>query len=153
MEPGSSQRCMVGGWETMSVSWNERFWMGVRKSFFTLRTVRQWERLPREIVQPLSLEFFKTELDRALRNLVWPHSWPWFEQEVGLETFGDLFQPELSLDYYAVFCFMRSKSVFILNFQKAMDTMERKMDGMNRTAGLTEWNVPHFWKVSGSFPL
>lgn len=136
MEPGSLQCCMVGGWET--ISWNERFRMGVRKSFFILRTVKQWERLPREVVQPLSFEFFKTELDKALRNLVWPHSWPWFEQEVGLETFGGLFQPELSLDYYAIFCLMCCKSVLILNFQKPTYAMERKLNGRNMTARMVE---------------
>lgn len=49
----SLQCCLVGGWGTKSVSGNKRFSTGLRKSFFTLRTVRQWESLPGDIVQPL----------------------------------------------------------------------------------------------------
>lgn len=32
------------------------------------------------------MEVFKTCLDKTLSDLVWPHSWPYFEQKVGLET-------------------------------------------------------------------
>jgi len=41
-----------------------------RKKFFTLRMVRHWNRLPREVVGASSLETFKTRLDGALSNLV-----------------------------------------------------------------------------------
>jgi len=33
--------------------------------------VRHWNRLPREVVDTLSLEAFKARMDRALSNLVW----------------------------------------------------------------------------------
>lgn len=36
----------------------------------------------REIMQRLPLEFFNPWLDKALNNLVWPHIWIHFEQEV-----------------------------------------------------------------------
>ena len=38
--------------------------MDKRKKFFTIRVVRHWHRLPREVV-----EAFKVRLDQALSNL------------------------------------------------------------------------------------
>ncbi|KFV12593.1 hypothetical protein N340_13524, partial [Tauraco erythrolophus] len=47
-----------------------RFRLDRRKKFFTLRVVRQWNRLPREVVDAPSLAVFKARLDEALGNLV-----------------------------------------------------------------------------------
>ncbi|KFO55213.1 hypothetical protein N302_15057, partial [Corvus brachyrhynchos] len=47
-----------------------KFRLDIRKKFFTLRVVRHWNRLPREIVDAPSLEVFKARLDAALSNLV-----------------------------------------------------------------------------------
>ncbi|KFQ31705.1 hypothetical protein N332_03488, partial [Mesitornis unicolor] len=47
-----------------------RFRLDIRKKFFTVRVVRHWHRLPREVVDAPSLEVFKARLDRALGNLV-----------------------------------------------------------------------------------
>ncbi|KGL88919.1 hypothetical protein N301_16268, partial [Charadrius vociferus] len=47
-----------------------RFRLNIRKKFFTLRVVRHWKRLPREVVEAPSLEMFKARLDVALGNLV-----------------------------------------------------------------------------------
>jgi len=46
-------------------------WLDVRKTFFTMRVVRQWNGLPREAVDPPFLAVFKARLDGALSNLVW----------------------------------------------------------------------------------
>ncbi|KFW67131.1 hypothetical protein AS28_05716, partial [Pygoscelis adeliae] len=42
----------------------------LRKKFFTVRVVRQWNRLPREVVDGPSLETFKVRLDGALSKLI-----------------------------------------------------------------------------------
>ena len=41
--------------------------------FFSERTVRQWHRLPREVVQPPSLEVLRNRVDVALRDVVSGH--------------------------------------------------------------------------------
>ncbi|KFQ20089.1 hypothetical protein N332_01879, partial [Mesitornis unicolor] len=47
-----------------------RFRLDIRKKFFTVRVVRHWHRLPREVVDAPSLEVFKARLDKALSSLV-----------------------------------------------------------------------------------
>ena len=47
-----------------------RFKLDIRNKFFTGRVVKHWNRLPREVVDALSLEVFKARLDGALSNLV-----------------------------------------------------------------------------------
>ncbi|KAK4829565.1 hypothetical protein QYF61_005234, partial [Mycteria americana] len=51
-----------------------RFRLDIRKKFFTMRMVRHWNKLPREVVDAPSLEVFKARLDGALSNLVYPPS-------------------------------------------------------------------------------
>ena len=47
-----------------------RFRLDVRGKFVTERVVTCWNRLPREVVDTLSLEVFKARLDGALGSLV-----------------------------------------------------------------------------------
>jgi len=44
--------------------------LDIRGKFFTMRVVRCWNRLPREVVDASSLEVFKIRLDGALCSLV-----------------------------------------------------------------------------------
>ncbi|KFW62980.1 hypothetical protein AS28_07678, partial [Pygoscelis adeliae] len=47
-----------------------RFRLDIRKKFFTLRVVKHWHRLPREVVDAPPLETFKVRLDGALSSLL-----------------------------------------------------------------------------------
>ncbi|GAB0187679.1 hypothetical protein GRJ2_001233200 [Grus japonensis] len=47
-----------------------RFRLDISKKIFTVRVVRHWNRLPREVVDAPSLEVFKARLDGALGNVV-----------------------------------------------------------------------------------
>ncbi|KFM10864.1 hypothetical protein AS27_13799, partial [Aptenodytes forsteri] len=47
-----------------------RFRLDIRRKFFTLRVVKHWHRLPREVVDAPSLETFKVRLDGALSNVI-----------------------------------------------------------------------------------
>ncbi|KFP14526.1 hypothetical protein Z169_07717, partial [Egretta garzetta] len=47
-----------------------RFRLDIRKKCFTMRVVKHWNRLPREVVEAPSLEAFKARLDGALSSLI-----------------------------------------------------------------------------------
>ena len=48
-----------------------RFWLDIRRKFFTQRLLTHWNRLPKEAVDAPSLEAFKARLDVALGSLAW----------------------------------------------------------------------------------
>ena len=47
-----------------------RLRLDVRRKFFAIRVVKQWNSLLREVVDAPSLETFKVRLDGALSNLI-----------------------------------------------------------------------------------
>ncbi|KFV85779.1 hypothetical protein N308_12565, partial [Struthio camelus australis] len=49
---------------------HRKFRLNMRKNFFTVRGTEHWNRLPREVVEPPSLEIFKTCLDAILGNML-----------------------------------------------------------------------------------
>ena len=44
--------------------------LDIRKKSFTVRVVRHWNRLPRDVADAPSMETFKERLDQALGNVI-----------------------------------------------------------------------------------
>ena len=44
--------------------------MDIRTKFFTIRVVKYWNRLTREVVDAPPLETFRVRLDRVLSNMI-----------------------------------------------------------------------------------
>jgi len=47
-----------------------KFLLNMRKNFFPLRVTEHWNKVTRGVVEPPSLEIFKTHLDKVLCNLL-----------------------------------------------------------------------------------
>ena len=71
LTPVDSGRTRMNGFKVKE----ERFRLYVRGMFFTERVMGCWNRLPRVVVNALSLEVFKTMLDGALGSLVQYQIW------------------------------------------------------------------------------
>jgi len=48
----------------------DRFRLDIRKKSFTVRVVRHWDGLPRDVVDAPTLETFKVKLGKTLGNLI-----------------------------------------------------------------------------------
>jgi len=51
-------------------SLGRKFHVTITKNIFTVKVVKLWTRFPREVVECLSLEILKTEMDTFLSNLL-----------------------------------------------------------------------------------
>lgn len=113
IEPDSLEWFKAGRWETMDISWNKDDLIISNKPFSSKRIIRQWNRLPREVVQSPSLVLFNTliQIGQALSNLVWTQSCPCFEQDTGF-----IWHPEVpsSLNFPVILWSYDSYSVIIL---------------------------------------
>ncbi|KAK4830564.1 LOW QUALITY PROTEIN: hypothetical protein QYF61_011742 [Mycteria americana] len=58
-------------WQDKGQLTEGRFRLDIRKTFFMIRMVGHWNRLPREVVDAPCLEMFKVRLDRSLSNLIY----------------------------------------------------------------------------------
>jgi len=75
-----------------------RFRLDVRKKYFTMRVMKLWHRLPREVVDAPSLETFEARLDGALSNLIWLKMSLRTAGELGWMSFKGPFQRKLFYD-------------------------------------------------------
>lgn len=46
-----------------------KFYLNTSKQFFTMSVIKHWHRLPREVVESLLVDLFKTHLDIVLGKL------------------------------------------------------------------------------------
>jgi len=49
---------------------HRKFYLNIRKNIFTMRRTKNWNIVPREVVESRSLEIFKTQLDTAPSNML-----------------------------------------------------------------------------------
>jgi len=71
METGFLAGPVVIGQGVLVLSKKEgRFRLDTRKKFFTIRVVKHWNRLLREVADDPSMETSKVHLDEALSNLI-----------------------------------------------------------------------------------
>jgi len=77
---------MVGGWKAIDLNWSKRDSTVHKENSFHHEQVALLEQVAQIGCSVSILGGFQNRLDKALSNLVWSHSWPYFEQKAGLET-------------------------------------------------------------------
>lgn len=108
---------------------------GYKESCFPINTVGQWHRLPKKVVQFLSLEVSNPWMDEDLSRLVWPQSCPCCELKVKPKNSWGPSQSEWSYD--PLIC----KQKFLIIWQ----------NGSNAVMGIiASWF--HLW-LSDIFPV
>ena len=71
-------------------------WLDMRTKMFTVRLIKHWKRLPREVVESQFLRIFKAQLDMALSNLLdwtilWARGWIAWHPEVSSDPHCPMF--------------------------------------------------------------
>ena len=84
--PGNSNRMSGNGLKLHQ----RRSRLGFRKNFFSGTAMRQWHRMPRDVVESPSLEVFEERVDVALKDTVSGHGGD--ELMVGLDDLNGFFQ-------------------------------------------------------------
>lgn len=84
-------KAMMLSWNTGASNWTEL------KTFFSMRTVRQWHRLPRVVLQSPPSEMFNIWLDKAFSSLVWR---AWYDHMATTVLNRGHSQPQLLCDLH-----------------------------------------------------
>lgn len=75
MKPDSTQWCPMTGQEAMGINLNQEIPLKLKEVFSTLRSIKHWLRLPREVVASPSLEILKSPADKPCISCpCWPCS-------------------------------------------------------------------------------
>lgn len=85
-----------GSWWKVSSTWTSSAWN--KESLFHHEDSQAVEQCDQRGCAVSIVTDFKICLNKTLSSLVWPHHWPCFEHEVGLETSWGLFWTVLSID-------------------------------------------------------
>lgn len=108
-----------------------------------LRTVKAPDTFSREVLQSPPLDIFKTQLVKALRNLIWSHKWSCFKQEIGLQPPEASPSPLYPLTHWFLELILRdgchssvaasghlhrAKNQFVSNPHGHLETFENKKD-------------------------
>lgn len=70
MEEGFPQMCVPVGRDKACKVKEQRFRLGRRSCFSSMKTLKQWIKLPREVMQSSFLDIFKASLGKVLNNLI-----------------------------------------------------------------------------------